>query len=289
MKRIFYFAAVFAMLNLATTSCTKEEDDDKEKTENTDNGNNQNSDGKEDGGKTDGGDNNNDNNGDNGDNNGGNGGVVEADIDFSFDGEIDVTEGGWQPGQKCTITFSGFPQTLEGLKKAQEKIGGRAEGAVLLQLFAFELYGHNYTTDKALGEECVKLVNVENNYTSVFSIIQDKYNPKYQDTYMPYLVASYVKGASANNAYKATKPFQITIQSSYASAPQDVSLAKGTNIYLQVLCYGTDQEGGSWRGCEVMKQKGSPYYKVFNCPGMYLGVLPVSFKIDDEYVDICKQ
>lgn len=185
-------------------------------------------------------------------------------------------------GQTASVTFSGFPKTVNGFKDAQERIGKTPVGAVLLELLAFEIYCHN----NAAGKECLALANVDNNIQCVDRILKDRYNPKQGNYYTPQLVASYLEGATPMNGYKANKPFKINIRTSASHKYEDSESLRGTVLYLEVSSNGYDS---NWRGISVVKQKGCPYYKVVNNPSMYTQCKPVSFKCDDEYVDVCEQ
>lgn len=206
-------------------------------------------------------------------------GPVKA-VSFSTTGGINPTT--WKGGETASITFEEFPQNVESFKLTQETLGKTPEGAVLLELMAFEIYCHN----KAAGLECLNLANVANNVDCVHRILKDRYDPQYGDYYTPQLVASYLEGATPENAYKANKPFKVNIRSHKFNKYEDSNSLKGTVLYLEVFSQGYDT---NWRAISVVKQKGSPIYKVVNNPSTYTQCKPVSFKIEDEYVDICKQ
>lgn len=204
----------------------------------------------------------------------------EKSITSEIKGGIDRVN--YKAGQTASVTFSGFPKTVNGFKQAQEKLGTTPEGAVLLELMAFEIYCH----DKAAGKACLELANVDNNIQCVDRILKDRYNPKQGNYYTPQLVASYLEGATPMNGYKANKPFKINIRTSNSHKYEDSESLRGTVLYLEISSNGYDS---NWRGISVVKQKGSPYYKVVNNPSMYTQCKPVSFKCDDEYVDVCAQ
>lgn len=188
----------------------------------------------------------------------------------------------WKPGETATIEFSGFPKNATELQAVQEQYGNRPDVAVLLELMAFEIYNH----DKEEGKNCLEIVNVTNNVSSVEQILKDRYNPQYGDYYTPFLVATYLEGASPENAYKVNHPFTIKVRSHKVNKYQDSNSLKGTVLYLEVYSSGYDTP---WRGISVTKQKGCPYYKAVNCPALYTQCKPVSFKIDEEYTDIWLQ
>lgn len=208
--------------------------------------------------------------------------VQESSQSISITVKGGINPSAWKPGETATLTFNRFPRNAAQLQAVQEQYGGKPEVAVLLELMAFEIYNH----DKAEGLKCLEMVNVTNNIPDVTRILKDRYNPQYGDYYTPQLVATYVEGATPENAYKANQPFTIQVRSHKVNKYQDSNALKGTVLYLEVYSSGYDTP---WRGISVTKQKGCPYYKAVNCPSLYTQCKPVSFKIDDEYTDIWAQ
>lgn len=201
-------------------------------------------------------------------------------ITLEIDGSIHPTE--WVPGQTSTITFNRFPTSATAFRQVLEKYGNKPEVAVLLQLMAFEIYNHN----KEEGLSCIEMINVENNIDNVVRILKDRYNPAYGEYYTPQLVATFLKGTSPENAYKADKPFTIQVRTHKANKYQDSNTLKGVVLYLEVYSSGYDTH---WRGISVVKSKGSSIYKVVNSPALYTQCQPVSFKTEEEYIDIWHQ
>jgi len=200
--------------------------------------------------------------------------------------DIDITTattGGINPdtykaGETATVSFSDIPKTVAGFKELQQKLGTTPEGAVALQLIAFEMYNQN----KTVGEECVKLNNVENNIPSVMRRLPDIF--KKDDTYgRPHLVATYLNGATPQNGFNPTKPYTIQVRTSAAHPYERCQSLKGYILYLEVYSSGYDSH---WRGCEVIKQKGCDYYKVNNSPSMYVQCMEVPFDADQDYLGL---
>ena len=115
----------------------------------------------------------------------------------------------WKPGETATLTFNRFPRNAAEWQAVQAQYGNRPETAVLLELMAFEIYNH----DKEEGSKCLDMGNVANNIPDVTRILKDRYNPQYGDYYTPQLVATYLEGATPENAYKANQPFTIQVRS----------------------------------------------------------------------------
>ena len=306
MKKIFYFVAMFAMLNLATTSCSKDDDDNKDKnnTENTDNGGNNNGGNTNNGGNENGGNTNNggNENGGNGNENGGNtnnggnenGGntnslpanpiVVKQSGDFtiSMNGENGVAV----PGEEVSISFDRFPTNLADFQRTYDELKLTMGGVIVGNLMAYHLYYY----DNAVGTAAIKLCNYENNVNSVTSRLHEKFNKnRISDSYCePYLVASYLEGASPLNAYHPTKPYTVKLRMhpSDARAPQTGGFSfTGVDYTIQIWCNGVKNEDGTygtWRNVEVLAKKGLKDFTMFNCPSLYVGVAQLSFLADPE-------
>lgn len=198
-----------------------------------------------------------------------------APIEVSFTGGIDPKN--YTPEAEATISINRFPNNLNEWKELQKQVADRPEGAVLMQLAAFELYYRNTEA----GTEAVKLGNVESNVNSVLRIICDKFGKtQYKDQLMPYLTASYLQGAEPTNGYNPTKPYTIRVRTNPVQGYERSEMLKGYVLYLQIYSSGYDTP---WRGCEVIKQKGNEFYTVNNSPSMYTGCKDIDFECDEEY------
>ena len=65
-----------------------------------------------------------------------------------------------QTSNVITVNFDKFPATINEWKDMQSKLGGEPQGAVALQVMAFELY----RTNRADGEQALRLNNTSTNY-----------------------------------------------------------------------------------------------------------------------------
>lgn len=203
----------------------------------------------------------------------------EAPVEVSMEGSINPDT--WTPEEEATVTISGIPRTVEGFKQLQGEIGGTPQGAVALQLVAFEMYNQ----DKEVGTECVKLNNTETNIPSVMRRLPDIFGKNaLDDGYArKHLVATYFEGATPENGFNPTKPYTIRVRSHKIHKYERSESLKGYVLYLNVYSSGYDT---SWRGCEVVKQKGSEYYKVSNSPSMYVQCKEVPFDAEEDYKGI---
>lgn len=167
----------------------------------------------------------------------------------------------WQPNKEVTVSFDQFPASLAQWKRMQEQMGTTPDGAVALQVMAFELYRNNRTD----GEAALRLNNTGTNYNSTVERLReimgkDKYYAR------PYIAHAMLQGATPENGYTASSPYTISLKVDPNKKYQESQLLKGTVIYLLLYSKGWDT---SWRGVEVVKPQGSNYYVVSNCPAMY--------------------
>lgn len=167
----------------------------------------------------------------------------------------------WEPNKEATVTFNAFPTTIEEWKEMQKQLGGEPQGAVALQVMAFELYRNNRTD----GEQALRLNNTSTNYNSTVGRLReimgkDKYYAR------PYIAWALLQGATPENGYYVRPPYTISMKVDPNKKYQESQLLKGTVIYLLVDSKGWDT---NWRGVEVVKQAGSDHYVVSNCPAMY--------------------
>ncbi len=167
----------------------------------------------------------------------------------------------WEPNAPATVAFNEFPSTLDEWKEMQKLLGGEPQGAVALQVMAFELYRNNRTD----GEAALRLNNTNTNYNSTVERLREIMG---KDVYYarPYIARAMLRGATPENGYTVRPPYYIDMKVDPNKRYQESQLLKGTVIYLLVDSKGWDT---NWRGVEVVKPAGSDYYVVSNCPAMY--------------------
>ena len=168
----------------------------------------------------------------------------------------------WEGGQTTSVSFSGIPATLDQFKALQREVGVEPQGALALQVLAFEMFRR----DAKLGEEALRLNNTQVNVQSTLHMLKEMMNVKDVFYSRPYIAAALMKGASVENGYQPDKPYTIEMRVDPAKKYQDSQLLGGTVIYLQINSKGWDT---NWRGAEVVKPNGSDYYVVSNCPALY--------------------
>ena len=177
------------------------------------------------------------------------------------------------------VSIERIPATLEEFQSLQAKLGTTPEGCIMLQLVAMEMYRR----DRNVGLECLKLNNTDTNLTSVTSRLKEIFREN--DSYArPYLVSSYFKGAKPSNGYNPDKPYTIQVRRNPAYPNDERSQAlKGYVKYFQVYSEGYDTH---WRGIEVVQQKGDTYYRVSNCPSIYIQCKEVDFDATEDWHEL---
>lgn len=202
--------------------------------------------------------------------------AAESPIEVSMTGGIDPSN--WTPGEEATVTFSHFPKTIEGFKQIQQQIGGTPQGAVALQLIAFELYNQNTEA----GTAAIALNNTDINVPSVMRRLPDIFGKNSLDESYPrkHIVATFLEGATPENGFNPTQPYTVTVRSHRINKYERSEILQGYVLYLEARSSGYSSE---WRGCEVVRQKGSEYFKVSNSPSMYVQCMPVPFDAEQDY------
>ena len=112
-----------------------------------------------------------------------------------------------------TLTFTHFPASVEEFTALRSKLlGSSRPGTVALCLISFEMYRR----DCSAGEQCVQLINTSANATITLPRLKEKFpsqRGQQGDSYtQPYLVASYLKGATQSNKYTPSEPYVLTMK-----------------------------------------------------------------------------
>ena len=196
-------------------------------------------------------------------------------LTYSVEGRLDI-DAPSPAGQRETVTWSSFPTTIDELRDAQRQIGHTMGGAVALQLMAFELYRH----DRATGEQAVRLVNHKNNVQSVLSVISQRYSKSAyapdDDLYVqPYLVASFLKGATTANRYTPDEPYSITVfwdaNRQVVEASPYMGGGRLCYVHVENPNYST-----KIRSVQVIKTSADAFYLVQNSPALYTQCPPIA-------------
>lgn len=175
-----------------------------------------------------------------------------------------------------TVQIDSIPQSVADFQTMQQQLATTPEGAVMMVIVAMEMYHQNVT----IGEQCIKLCNVENNHYSILSRLRELFNAKDKYYGRPYQAAAFFRGATPKNGYNPTKPYTIRVRKNPTRSDERSEILRGYVKYLQVYSDGFDTY---WRGCEVIQQKGSSVYKVSNCPSLYTQCKEIDFDCDREF------
>ncbi len=174
------------------------------------------------------------------------------------------------------VSIEKIPSTVAEFQALQSELGTTPEGCIMLQLVAMEMYRR----DRNVGLECLTLNNTETNLSFVTSRLKEIFREG--DSYArPHLVSTYFKGAKPSNGFNPEKPYTIQVRRNpaYPNDERSQSL-KGYVKYFQVYSDGYDTP---WRGIEVVQQKGDPYYRVSNCPNIYVQCKEVDFDATEDW------
>lgn len=178
---------------------------------------------------------------------------------YKIDGRINHE--GWNKSQNSRVTFTGIPATIEEFMQVQRTLGTEPQGAVALQVMAFEMFRR----DRALGEEALRLNNTSTNYNSTVAQLKEVMGSDASYA-RPYIAAALMDGAKNTNAYEPKYPYCVKIRVNPVNKYQESEFLEGTVIYLQIDSEGWDT---NWRGVEVVRPEGTDYFVVSNCPALY--------------------
>ena len=180
-------------------------------------------------------------------------------LTFKIKGKINHDK--WDKSQTAEVEFSRIPQSIEEFKELQQSLGKEPQGAVALQIMAFEMFHR----DSQMGSQALDLNNTQINANGTKRQLKEVLRE--DDSYgRPYLAAALLVGATPENAYSPSKPYKVSLRVDPVTKYQYSSDYDGNVIYLQVDGKGWDT---NWRGVQVVKPADSEYYLIFNCPALY--------------------
>ena len=166
------------------------------------------------------------------------------------------------------VTFTNIPSDYEEFEALYTQFLGKTpHGTAAMMVMAMEIYGR----DRAMGKECIKLINYPSNVNSVIPRLNDKYgtsayapeNDSYNQRYLP---AAVLKGATSENGYRPQEPYTIEMKASVNQHQELQITGPGRVMYIYMMGKGWDTEQ---RSVEIIRQPKQPLYKIFNCPALY--------------------
>ena len=116
-----------------------------------------------------------------------------------------------EKGNTGTITFTHFPKNVREFRILQNQLLGYSKAGVLaLDLMAMEMYRRNRTAGSAALAECnvsSKLKSIMNQLNLKFP--EDREAGETDTSYQPYLIASFLQGATFENGYQPDYPYVL--------------------------------------------------------------------------------
>lgn len=197
-----------------------------------------------------------------------------GDLEVSMTGTINHTT--YTAGESATVTFSRFPRSVDEFKMVREQIGTEPQGAVALQVMAYEMFRR----DRKLGEQVLRMNTTTTNITMVLSRLKSIFDGDAQSN-RPYQMGAFLKGATPENGYNPEKPYTVEIIVDKGRKYEKFNAYQTTLIHLMVLTKGDD---GGKRHISVMQTQkpGQPgengkFYIVNQSDGLHLRVKDKSF------------
>ncbi len=131
-----------------------------------------------------------------------------------------------------TVTFTHFPATVREFTTLQEQLLGTSQpGTLALNLMAFEMFRRNRTK----GQKCIEMCNVSVNAKSVLNSLRQKFPEHREDEaaegQQPYLVASFLAGATQDNNYQPEYPYTLSFDYGTSAGQGEYSLPFFGRIY----------------------------------------------------------
>lgn len=198
---------------------------------------------------------------------------LEAQVKVVAEGSIHPTI--YKPGEEVTLSIDRMPADYEEFVTLQNEVAQTPEGAVMMEIVAMEMY---YRSPE-LGKKCLALANTEINVNFMVRRMSDLAVPEEQSG-RPYQPAIFFSGATPMNGYNPTSPYTIQVRTSKVHKYEKSQSLRGYLLYLDIFSEGFDTQ---WRSVEVIKQKGSDVYKVYNCPAMVTRCKELDFESPRDY------
>ena len=170
-----------------------------------------------------------------------------------------------------SVTFTHFPSNVREFQILQEQLLGRSKPGVLaLELMAMEMYRRNRTA----GTAALELCNVSTNTQSIVSQLSQKFPQNRKvindtDSYhQPYLIATFLKGATRENKYQPEYPYVLSFYENTSPYVKqgEYSFAWFGNVYHWcIMRYGEKETDAS-----VVLVDDEELYLVTACAGYYI-------------------
>lgn len=184
---------------------------------------------------------------------------VQVDVTISISNAINLED---DTADEARISFNDFPTNLTDWEQMRTQVKNAPEGVLLMQLLAFELY-HKRTFE---GQQAVAKNSTTTAYNETMERLPDIFGKQTGGDIQyarPYIVWSYLEGATPENGYKPSTPYTIRVRERMNSK-QWSDMGNGYVYTLEVYSEGYDTH---WRAVQVIFSKGE--WLIFSCPALY--------------------
>ncbi|MBO4476364.1 MAG: hypothetical protein J5737_06560 [Bacteroidales bacterium] len=177
-----------------------------------------------------------------------------------------------------TVTFTHFPATKREFQFLQSELLGQSQpGTLALELMAFEVFRR----DRAKGKKCVEMCTVSAYAKQVISNLEQKFPERRGDTgdsyWQPYLVASFLAGATQENKYQPEYPYKLSFTYSTNTPNQgEESYTFGGHVYHWVTTRGGNKD---YKASVIRLYDGDVL--VHGCANFYLAAPPITGNWED--------
>lgn len=179
-------------------------------------------------------------------------------------------------GGSATITFTHFPATIREFTFLQSQLLGTSQpGTLALNLMAFEMFRR----DRTKGQKCIEKCNLSVNAKSVISNLRQKFpeerGAEITDSYMqPYLVATFLAGATEANKYQPEYPYKFTFTYNTSAYKQQGEYS--TSFFGHIYHWLTTRGGNKDYDATVIDPDDDDIILVHGCSNYYLAAPPVT-------------
>ena len=133
----------------------------------------------------------------------------------------------------CTVTFTHFPATIREFQSLHSQLLGKSQpGMLALDLMSFEMFRR----DRSKGKKCIEMCNLSVNTKQIIERLGERFPEKRSDPpsdsyHQPYLVASFLKGATQENKYQPEYPYKLSFSLSTNKSQGEYSMTFFGHIY----------------------------------------------------------
>lgn len=201
-----------------------------------------------------------------------------ANIEVSVTGDIDVEN--CETGQEATVSFSRFPHSYKEFQEVRDRLKGTPQGAIALQLMAYELLRHNYDD----GVKAIQLNTTSSKYQQCIDRMCDVFgitgvtDDSDGSDLRPYQVAAYLQGAMRDTGYNPDEPYTVKLT---VSTNKSQYMGTFQTYMISFMIYTDGYDGGSRLGaCALWTKKSGETndgYIVWDASAIHLRVREIGY------------